>query len=140
MVRWDLAVALIQEDRLEEARDVLDGAPPEKVPTIAGRVCVCLNLGLQGRRTEALACIGEHLSTCARNVEYWSWQVAECYALAGAHDEALDWLENATRRGFVHYPYMSTSRTFNTLHGHPRFQALSTRVKTAWEEMQRLPL
>jgi serine/threonine protein kinase/Tfp pilus assembly protein PilF len=140
MVRWDLAVALIQEDRLDEARDVLAAAPAERVPTIAGRVCVALKLALEGRRTEALACIGEHLSTCAWNVEYWSWQVAECYAVAGAQDEALDWLENATRRGFVHYPLLSRSRTFRSLRGNPRFEQLSARVKATWEEMQRLPL
>ena len=140
MVRWDLAVALIEEDRLDDAREVLAATPPEKVPTIAGRVCVALKHALEGRRTEALACIGEHLSTCAWNVEYWSWQVAECYAVAGAQDEALDWLENATRRGFVHYPYLSRTRTFRSLHGNPRFEQLSTSVKATWEELQRLPL
>jgi eukaryotic-like serine/threonine-protein kinase len=139
MVRWDLAAALIEEDRLDEARTVLDAAPVEKVPTIAGRLCWCLNLALEGKRTEALACIGEHLSTCAWNVEYWSWQVAECYAVAGAQEQALEWLENATRRGFVHYPYLSRSRTFRTLHANPRFQDLLSRVKATWEEMQRLP-
>ena len=138
MVRWDLAAALIQEDRPNEARTVLDAAPVEKVPTIAGRLCVCLKLALEGKRTEALACIGEHLSRCAWNVEYWSWQVAECYAVAGAQEQALEWLENATRRGFVHYPYLSRSRTFRTLHATPRFQDLLSRVKTTWEEMQRL--
>jgi tetratricopeptide (TPR) repeat protein len=140
MVRWDLAVALIQEDRLDDARDVLAAAPAERVPTIAGRVCVALKLALEGRRTEALTCIGEQLSTCAWNVEYWSWQVAECYAVAGAQDEALDWLENATRRGFVHYPYLSRTKMFRSLHGNPRFEQLSASVKATWEEMQGLPL
>ena len=90
--------------------------------------------------SEALACIGEHLSTCAWNVEYWSWQVAECYAVAGAQEAALDWLENATRRGFVHYPYLSRMGTFRSLHGNPRFQDLLGKVRTTWEEMQRLEL
>jgi len=69
-----------------------------------------------------------------------SWLVAECYAVAGAQDEALNWLENAVTRGFVNYPYLSTSRTFRSLHGNPRFEQLSARVKSTWEEMQRLPL
>lgn len=47
-------------------------------------------------------------------------------------------LENATRRGFVHYPYLSTSRTFRYLRDAPGFQDLLTRVKATWEEMQRL--
>jgi hypothetical protein len=61
-------------------------------------------------------------------------------ALGGRQDEALDWLENAVTRGFVNYPYLSVSRTFRSLHGHPRFEQLSARVKATWEEMQRLPL
>ena len=140
MVRWDLAVALIQQNRLDEARAVLDSAPVEKGETIAGRVCVCLKAALEGRQDEALAVIGEHLSACAWNVEWWSWLVAECYAVAGAQEQALDWLENAVTRGFVNYPYLSTSRTFRALHGNPRFENLSARVKATWEEMQRLPL
>jgi eukaryotic-like serine/threonine-protein kinase len=140
MVRWDLAVALIQQDRLDDARAVLDAAPVEKDATIAGRVCVCLRAALDGKQDEALAVIGEHLSACAWNVEWWSWLVAECYAVAGAQEQALDWLENAVTRGFVNYPYLSTSRTFRALHGNPRFENLSARVKATWEEMQRLPL
>jgi serine/threonine protein kinase/Flp pilus assembly protein TadD len=140
MVRWDLAVALIQQDRLDEARVVLDSAPVEKVQTIASRVCVCLKAALEGRQDAARAVIGAHLSTCAWNVEYWSWLVAECYAVAGAQEEALDWLENAVTRGFVNYLYLSSSRTFRSLHGNPRFDQLSARVKATWEEIQRLPL
>jgi eukaryotic-like serine/threonine-protein kinase len=138
MVRWDLAVALIQEGRPDEARAVLETTPGEKIPTIAGRVCGCMKLALEGRRTEALTYIGEHLSACARNVEYWSWAVAECYAVADAQEQSLEWLDSATRRGFVHYPYLSRSRTFRHLHGNPRFDDLLSRVKTTWEEMQRL--
>jgi tetratricopeptide (TPR) repeat protein len=138
LVRWDLAVALIQEDRLDEARAVLDAAPPEKVPTIAGRLCVFLKLALEGKRAEARTCVGDSLLACARNVEYWSWLVAEGYACLGDRDDALDWLENATRRGFVHYPYLSRSRTFRSLHDDTRFQDLLSRVKTTWEQMQRL--
>jgi len=138
MLRWDLAVSLIQDDRMEDARAVLDAAPDEKVPTIAGRLCLFLKLALDGRQTEALSCIGEHLLTCAWNVEYWSWLVAECYAFVGEQERALDWLENATRRGFVHHPYLTRSRMFRPLHGNPRFEDLLGRIKTTWEQMQRL--
>jgi eukaryotic-like serine/threonine-protein kinase len=138
MLRWDLAISLIQDDRMEDARWVLDAAPDEKVPTIAGRLCLFLKLGLDGRQTAALGCIGEHLLTCAWNVEYWSWLVAECYAFVGDQERALDWLENASRRGFVHHPYLSTNRVFRPFHGNPRFEDLMGRIKTTWEQMQQL--
>ena len=137
MLRWDLALAFIQDDRMEEARAVLDAAPDEKVPTIAGRLCVFLKLVLNGRPNEARDCIGEHLLRCAWNVEYWSWLVAECYAFIGDEEQALNWLENATRRGFVNYPYLSRSRMLRPLHGNQRFQSLLGTVKASFLEMQR---
>ena len=140
MVRWDLAVALIQTGQRDEARAVLEATPPEKVPTIAGRVCVFLALALEGRRDEALTCVGEQLLTCARNVEYWSWLLAECYGVLGEQPVALEWLENAVRRGFVHYPYLSRSRTFDSLRDNPQFADLLGRVHTTWQELQTRPL
>jgi len=138
LVRWDLAVSLVHDDRRDEARAVLDAAPIEKVPTIAGRICLAMKLALEGKQTECLTCIGDDLLKCAWNVEYWSWLIAECYAVAGALEQALEWLENAPRRGFVHYPYLSRSRTLGALHANPRFHDLLSRVKITWEEMQRL--
>jgi non-specific serine/threonine protein kinase len=136
MVRWDLAVSLIQVERRDEAQAVLATAPAEKVATIAGRLCVFLELALAGRRDEALTCVGDHLLTCARNVEYWSWLLAECYGVLGEQERTLDWLENAVQRGFVHYPYLSRSRTFDSLRANPRFADLLDRVHTVWQEMQ----
>jgi hypothetical protein len=138
MLRWDLALSLVHEDRRDEAHAVLDAAPIEKIPTIAGGVCLAMKLALEGKQTESLECIGDALLKCAWNVEYWSWLIAECFAVAGAQEQALEWLENATRRGFVHYPYLSRSRTFSALQPNPRFQALLSTVKATWEEMQRL--
>jgi eukaryotic-like serine/threonine-protein kinase len=138
MLRWDLAVSFIQDDRMDQARAVLDAAPDEKVPTIAGRLCLFLKLALNGRPTEARDCIGEHLLRCAWNVEYWSWLVAECDAFIGEQEHALDWFENAARRGFVNYPYLSRSRMVRSLHGHQRFEDLLGTVRASFQEMQRL--
>jgi hypothetical protein len=73
---------------------------------------------------------------CAWNVEYWSWLVAECYAFIGEQEQAIDWLQNAARRGFVNYPYLSRSRMLRSLHGNPRFQDLLSTVKARFQEMQ----
>jgi hypothetical protein len=138
MLRWDLAVSFIQDERMDDARAVLDAAPHEKVPTIAGRLCLFLKLALNGKRSEARDCIGEHLLRCAWNVEYWSWLVGECYAFIGEQEQAVDWFENATRRGFVNYPYLSRTRMVRSLHGNQRFQDLLGSVKARFQEMQRL--
>jgi non-specific serine/threonine protein kinase len=57
-----------------------------------------------------------------------------CYAMAGATDAALDWLEKAIRRGYFNYPYLRTHDRFMTsLHGHPRFERLLRDMQLRWE-------
>ncbi len=63
--------------------------------------------------------------------------MAECYAFADEHDAAIDWLENASQRGFIHYPYFSKhSKIFRKLDDNPRFQDLLGKIRTAWEQFE----
>ncbi len=139
ILRVLLALALVQAQRLDEARTLVEAAPGEKIPTIAGRLCLWLNLALNARVAEAADCVGEDLLQRAGKVEFWSWVVAECYAYIGQDELALDWLDNALRRGFSVYPYLAEhSPIFRRLHGHARFPELLGRYKTTWELMQRV--
>ena len=134
-VRWVYAVSLIYSDRLQEALTVLEAAPEESSPTIAGRLCLFLKGALQGEGPRAADCVGKDFLAGAWRVEWWSGWMAECYALADQHDAAIDWLENATQRGFIHYPYFSKhSKIFRRLDGNPRFQGLLDKIRTAWEQ------
>jgi hypothetical protein len=57
----------------------------------------------------------------------------------GANDEALDALDNATQRGFVHYPYIALhNRLFENIRQDPRFQEMMVRVKREWESFRKL--
>jgi hypothetical protein len=128
-------MSLIDSQREDEARAWLEATPRENVPTIAGQLCASLKLALDGNREEAKNAVGKHLSECAWNVEYWSSWMAELFALIDETELALDWLENAFKHGFYHYPYLSNhSRIFRKLDDSPRFQELLGRVKIAWEQ------
>jgi non-specific serine/threonine protein kinase len=51
--------------------------------------------------------------------------LADCYALAGEKEEAMNWLENAVNRGFVNYPYISKYNPFlKNIRGEARFKEL----------------
>ena len=137
MLRWPYVLSLIHSQQSNKALEVLEAAPEEKTPTIAGRVCLLLKLALQGKRSEATACIGEELLAGAWNVEWWSWCVGECYAFIEEDTLALDWLEHAVERGFIHYPYLSEhSSIFRKLDDNPRFQELLGKVRIAWEQFE----
>ena len=63
--------------------------------------------------------------------------MADCYALVDETDEALDWLENAIRKGLIHYPFLSQhDKILHRLHGHPRYEKLMQEVKYAWEHLE----
>ena len=46
------------------------------------------------------------------------------YAVQGMHDDALDCLEKAVSLGWGHREWMDNDPDFESLRGHPRFEAL----------------
>ncbi|MBI1831256.1 MAG: tetratricopeptide repeat protein [Planctomycetes bacterium] len=54
------------------------------------------------------------------------YNVACVYALLGQHEGALDCLENALKFGFAHKQWIEHDSDLDSLHGHPRYQALLT--------------
>jgi len=134
ILRFIYALWLVQSGQIKEAQALLARAPKEPMATIAGGCCRFFENALDGKRAEALASIPDDLKIGARRVEWWSFYLAECYGLLGHTDEALDWLENAVRLGFVNFQFLGRRDTILAkLRGHPRYDALMTRVEEAWE-------
>jgi hypothetical protein len=77
------------------------------------------------------------LEKAAKGVEYFSRDMAHGYALIGENDSAMDWLENAVNRGFIHYPFISEiDPFFMKLRNEQRFKKLMIRVKKEWENFE----
>ena len=67
----------------------------------------------------------------------YSYHLAAVLALAGAREEALDWLENAVDRGFMNHTFLATQDPFlESLRGEPRFLDLVQRAREAWERFE----
>jgi TolB-like protein len=93
--------------------------------------------GLQKKREQALACATEELKKVGQTDEQISWMLADCYALIGEKEEAMNWLENAVNRGFVNYPYISQyNRFLKNIRGEARFKELLKQVKYEWEHFE----
>jgi hypothetical protein len=130
----DLALCLIYQNRLPEARAVVEAMPPETSPTISGEMCVFFKHALAGRRAEALTTINPERKAAAQRAEWWALLLADCYAFIDEEDAALDCLESAIRMGFTNYPYLSQhDKILSKLHGHPRFEALMEKAKHDFE-------
>jgi serine/threonine protein kinase len=132
-LRVMVAVGLARSNRLDQAHTVAAATPPERTPTVSGDICRFLAHSLAGRRDEALTSLSPERKAAARHVEWWSYYIAECYALVGEQDEALDWVENTIRMGLTNYPFLYHDKVLGRFHGHPRFEALMQTAKLAWE-------
>jgi len=77
----------------------------------------------------------EFKRTCKRDLE-WSYWVANKLSLAGAKKEAMDWLENAIKRGFINYPFMQCDPFLNNIRGEERFKKLMEKAKYEWEHFE----
>ena len=73
--------------------------------------------------------------TCWRDYE-WSYWVANRLSLAGAKEEALNWLENAVNRGFINYPFLQCDPFLNNIRGEERFKKLMEHAKYEWEHFE----
>jgi serine/threonine protein kinase len=134
MLRFGYAMWLAQTGRFEAARALLTAAPEESKQTIGSANCRFLLHALDSHKEEALACFSNDVLTAAKRVEWWSFNISWCYAFVDETGRAIDWLDNAMQRGFIHYPFLSRPDTiYARLRGHPRFDALLERVKHAWE-------
>ena len=56
------------------------------------------------------------------------YNVACNYAVMGRSEGALDYLERMVANGTVSRDWMKNDKDLESLHGHPRYEALLTRV------------
>ncbi|HVS63173.1 MAG TPA: hypothetical protein VMT85_06665, partial [Thermoanaerobaculia bacterium] len=79
------------------------------------------------------ALVSEDWEKSVWNDFQFTWIMAQAQAALGRRDEAMRWLERATERGFIHYPFLSTGDPLlASLRGTPRFESLMARVELRW--------
>ncbi len=83
-----------------------------------GWMAAFLASALQGDRTRALEAATTSLTEMAGQDLQYSWFMAQGFALIDAQDEAVDWLENAVKRGFINHPLFTRFDPFlQSIHG-----------------------
>jgi eukaryotic-like serine/threonine-protein kinase len=76
----------------------------------------------------------EKFKKTAAHDEDFSWTLSQCYARLGFIDDSIMWLENAMKRGFFNYPFITQRDPFlKDVVKDKRFEKVLSRLKTEWE-------
>ena len=137
LAHWMYGSILARNGRIDEAREVF--AELEKSPGAGtfGRLGAMHGRALIGDRAGAIQAVTSDLVEAAKVDWQYSWEVAAGYALVGELDEALEWLENAVRRGFLNYRFLSQyDPLLENLRGEERFQALMAQARKEFENLE----
>ena len=137
MTKWSYGLSLAYMDRKEEAGLLFDEVAREQPGTLFACLGVAFKYALEGMRSETLAMLDSnpHIQ------KPWDFQTAywkaECLALIGEKELALDCLELDVNLGMSNYPLMSELDPFLAgIRGEARFKKLMERVKYEWEHLE----
>lgn len=130
---WALGYVLLRNSRLDEATEVIGALKAGHPDSIWAQVGDALLSGVCGERETTRAAITSELRAAAKNSELLSRETTHCLALAGATDEALEWLENTVRIGNVNYPFWARHNEWvDSIRGNSRFDAIMRDVEREW--------
>ncbi len=122
---------------VEAALGLLDPVGSPDADNYWSSWCALLRSALRRDAAALPSVLTPEFAASARLDWTYSYYVAACYAMVGASDSALDWLENSVNLGFVAHPYFPDYEPFlRGLHGDPRFEALMARIKLEFDTFE----
>jgi TolB-like protein len=137
LTKWSYGLSLAYMDRKEEARAIFAQVAQEQPGSLLACLGQAFISAFKGSRAETLAALGSNPSLR----DPWDFQTtywkADCLALIGEIELALDCLELDVNLGMSNYPLMSELDPFlDNVRGEERFKTLMERVKSEWEHFE----
>jgi non-specific serine/threonine protein kinase len=134
MTKWIHGLSLAYMNNRREAGRLFDEVAREQPGTLFACLGLAFKYAFEGKRSEALAALDSNPSLRKSwdfQSTYWK---AECLALIGEKEKAIDCLELDVNLGMSNYPLMSELDPFlASVRGEERFKRLMERVKYEWE-------
>lgn len=136
-VRWAYAIIIAWNGLVDEAREVLGRFITDTPTSFWAMLARFMKPALEGDRETALKAATPELLAATNHSVFWSWLVAQMYALVDERNAALDLLENAVNKGFINYPLLvHGDPLIRNVRGEPRFAQLLDRVRPRWEAFE----
>jgi len=117
----------------DEALSVLNllKSMPQSIFTQLGLV---FSYAMKSEKDQALAAVTVELTSAGKRIEFVARFLCELHALVDEKDEAIKWLEEDLRLGFMNYAYLAKrSRFVENLRSDERFIQILEKVKYSYE-------
>jgi serine/threonine protein kinase len=135
--RYWYAKGLAYSHRVEEACELLKLIGRETPETHWAGLGMFFAHALEGQQAEALKWVTEEFRSAMKGDEMLPIWMAESYSLLDEREEAIDWVEEGVRWGFINYPFLATHDAYlEGIRGDARFKKLLSRVKEEWEAFE----
>ncbi|MEM7052446.1 MAG: protein kinase [Acidobacteriota bacterium] len=137
MVRCIHGQVLAMAEQRERGLEVFESLRRDMPENFFAKLSELYCYALAGKVDKARELVDEELSAVARTDPFYSWNLAECFALLGEKEAALEWLRQAHNNGFYNYPLLAEKDPFlESLRGDEAFDALLLEVKESWEAFE----
>jgi len=123
-------------DSINEAFSVIDEYVKANPTSTFAKLGLMMRFALQKDRGRTLQELTPDIERTCRRDAGWSYHLGALLVLAGAKDEAWDWLENAVNKGSINYPFMEKDPFLAGIRGEEHFKKLMERVKYEWEHFE----
>ncbi|WP_260703850.1 serine/threonine-protein kinase [Edaphobacter flagellatus] len=98
---------------------------------------IVMQAALTGDRDSLDRSLTQELSQIAECDPHYSWNIAQCYAILGDEQHAVEWLEKARLKGFINYPMISRwDPLLASIRKSAGFDDLIDRVREQWENFE----
>jgi serine/threonine protein kinase len=132
-----LGDVLARSGGMDEAGVIFEQLAARLPQTMFGQLALFLGHGLRGNKAKALDAVGPTLTEAARWDLQYSWEMATGYALIDEPEQALEWLEIATQRGLINYPFLAQyDPLLKNIRHEKRFKDLMEQVRSQWAEFE----
>ena len=131
------SLALAARGRRDEAIGILHVVARDASEMAWARMALAMAHALEGDRERALGAITPDLLEASARDDIFSWWLADCYALIGEHDAALDCIERMIALGMFNYPFLAEYEPFlASIREEPRFRELLKTARQKWDTFE----
>ena len=132
-----IATGLAYTQNYEEAFKLLNQIEVQSPKTVWAQLGSFFKFSLQNKKPEALQTLPEEFKSLMKEDEMFPIWMAESYSLINEKNEAIDWLENGVKSGFINYPFLMEYDPFIVnIKNEERFEKLMEKVKYEWENFE----